>query len=357
MVLAGSLALLGVLAALLWLWWASSGSLRGPARYPLPVLSSGAGEPPAEPETLVVVSWNIAWAFGDGSEMRPGVSAKSEATLAAALGSIGETLRALGPDVALLQEVDLGARRSYGVNQAAWLSEHIGLPYRVEGLSWDVRWLPFFPLRHAGRLRSGGAILSRFPLAEAEIELLPKPQSYSWLYRRFYLYRYILRARLRLGPAELPLYTVHLEAFDSTSRSAQSERLAAVLAAAPDPQLILAGDLNSVPPEALIAHGYPDEPHTDHRGERVVARLREVPGLKPTFPPSALREQPAAFLSFPAHAPNRLLDHAFVGSGWEVVDARVVNEAGAPSDHLPIVFRLRRMGATAALDGSPNFKG
>lgn len=351
MVLAGSVALGVLVAALLWLWWASSGSLPGPGRRPLPVQRLASAEATTAPESLVVVSWNIAWAFGDGSEMRPGIAEKSEAAMEAALSSIAATLRGLAPDLVLLQEVDLGAHRSYGVNQAAWLAERVGLPYRVEGLSWDVRWLPFLPLRHAGRLRSGGAILSRFPLESAEIELLPKPQSYSWVYRRFYLYRYILRAELRLGAAALPVYTVHLEAFDPVNRGAQAEHLAEVLAAAPDPQLILAGDLNSIPPEAPLDHAYPDEPHTDHRGERVISRLREVPGLQPAFPPSLLRERPDAHLSFPAHAPSRLLDHAFVGHAWEVVDARVVREAGTPSDHLPIVFRLRRADATKVKAG------
>ncbi|MFO0727308.1 MAG: endonuclease/exonuclease/phosphatase family protein [Myxococcota bacterium] len=345
MILLGALGLALIIAAAGLggaLAWASGGSLRGPSRQ---ALSAERLEiealPRVRPEgELQVVCWNIGWACGEGSEMRPGTPRKTEAEIRGALTAIGETLATLDPDVVLLQEVDFGAARSFFVDQAALLAERARLPYCLRGLSWDVRYLPFPPGRHAGRLRSGGAILSRFPLTEAAIELLEKPRR-GFLYRRFYLYRYLLEAKLQAFGDGVALMTCHLEAYDAQNRDQQAERLAAVLKDKPERRRVLAGDLNSVPPEAPQRHAYPDEPGTDHRREQVIPRLRAIPGLRPVFTPAALAADPAAHLSFPAKAPNRLLDHGFVGEGLEILEARVVREAGAPSDHLPIVFRLR----------------
>jgi endonuclease/exonuclease/phosphatase family metal-dependent hydrolase len=67
-----------------------------------------------------------------------------------------ETLAHFAPDVALLQEVDAGVKRSNGDRQAELLAEAIGMHHHA--------WYPNVDVRGGGNY--GNAILSRFPLDE-----------------------------------------------------------------------------------------------------------------------------------------------------------------------------------------------
>src|SRR5205807_39535 len=94
------------------------------------------------------------------------------------LARIAEVVAELAPDVLLLQEVDRGSDRSCGVDQAALIARKAGLLHLARAPSWDVDYLPFPywpPSRHYGRLLSGGAILSRHPIADCRVEILDKP--------------------------------------------------------------------------------------------------------------------------------------------------------------------------------------
>ncbi|MCC7386239.1 MAG: endonuclease/exonuclease/phosphatase family protein [Deltaproteobacteria bacterium] len=333
--------LLGLLAAIFWM-------AGGDARHGIHAITPRTvGNPPA-PEatatsTLTIVSWNIAWAFGWGSELKKDAPIKTKADLDAALDVIGRTLTELRADVVLLQEVDFGADRSFGVDQAQVLAEKTGLSYVAPVISWDLRYLPFPywpPSRHAGRMRSGGAILSRFPVSDCTGELLDKPASQAFWYRAFYLFRYAQRCTVTVGDRPLLVINAHLEAFDRANREIQAEHLATRLRAAMMPALIFGGDLNSVVPEAPVRTGYPDEPETDHREDRTLTIFRGVEGLTPAFSPEAIRAEPSRYFTFPSHAPNRGLDHLFVGRGFRVLEARVVSEAGTTSDHLPVLARV-----------------
>jgi endonuclease/exonuclease/phosphatase family metal-dependent hydrolase len=300
-----------------------------------------APRPPRDDGTLRVVVWNLAWGYGRGSEgTGPPLP---RAHFDAALARIAAVLSALDPDLALLQEVDLGARRSHGVDQARALAALARLPHLARAESWTAPWVPFPygpPSANFGTMRSGGAVLSRFPLSAHRVELLPKPAANPPWYNLFYLFRYIQEIDVALPGGAVAVTNVHLEAFDLASRRAQARRLATRLAGA-SPRAIVGGDLNAVPPEAEVRHAYPDEPRTDHREDDTVALLRAVAGLADAVPAATYSASPGAFHTFPAEAPNRMLDHLFAGAGFEVIDARVVREAGTVSDHLPLLVSLR----------------
>lgn len=71
------------------------------------------------------------------------------------------------PDVALLQEVDAGARRSNGDHQATLLAEGLGLTHYA--------WFPNVAVRGGGSY--GNAVLSRYPLDEIRnIDLTVAPK-------------------------------------------------------------------------------------------------------------------------------------------------------------------------------------
>jgi endonuclease/exonuclease/phosphatase family metal-dependent hydrolase len=242
--------------------------------------------------------------------------------------------------------VDLAARRSGAVDLAEALARRAGFGWVAAASSWEVLYLPYPywpPTHHTGRISSGGAILSRYPLSAAWIERLPKPRSQPAWYRAFYPWRYLMGATVDAGQGRtLRALHVHLEAFDPDNRQLQAGMVATRLCAlAREGRLVFGGDLNTVPPSAPLRHHYPDEPRTDHRGDRTYSILQRVPRLTSVVPDQTFTAEPEAFATFPAHRPNRMLDHLFVAGALSVEAAVVGRAAGNASDHLPLHARLR----------------
>jgi endonuclease/exonuclease/phosphatase family metal-dependent hydrolase len=90
-----------------------------------------------------IVTWNIHKCIG-------GVDRRYDLTRTA------QTLGHYAPDIALLQEVDAGVRRSNGDHQTELLAEALDLHHHA--------WFPNVDVRGGGTY--GNAILSRFPLHE-----------------------------------------------------------------------------------------------------------------------------------------------------------------------------------------------
>ena len=186
-VLVGGVALIGLL-----ILWASSGreSLENYAR----VVSYGDAPLPPRDPTLTLVSYNIGYLSGlanaaletdvEVSASRASFDANQKMAIAA--------LQAVNPDILAVQEVDLDARRSYGVNQVEALAQGLGLANGAIAINWDKRYVPFpyWPLtQQFGRTLSGQAILSRFPIQNHERHVLdlqrllfgsPRPSSGAW---------------------------------------------------------------------------------------------------------------------------------------------------------------------------------
>ena len=169
---------------------------------------------------LRIITWNIHKCIG-------GVDRRYD---------LGRTVAALAhyqPDVALLQEVDAGVRRSNGDAQVELLAEGVGLHHRA--------WFPNVKVRGGGTY--GNAILSRFPLDEVRnIDLTVAPKK-----RRSVLHA-VTRVPLDGHARTLHLYNMHLGL-------AQYERriqLATFLASHPfhglhhDTPVVVGGDLNDV---------------------------------------------------------------------------------------------------------------
>lgn len=332
-----------VIAAFVALYfWMGGGGELAPGRKSIEPLTIGA-PPPARTSTAInVVSWNVAWAYGWGSDYRPDAPTRTEADLSKNLERIAQTLVQLDADLVLVQEIDFGSDRSFGVDQAHRIAELAGLTYVAPAVSWDLRYLPFPywpPSRHAGRVRSGGAILSRFPLSDCWVELLEKPASQPFWYRPFYLFRYLQGCSVTVGGRRVTVVNTHLEAFDPLNRQEQARVLADRVAKLEGP-VVFGGDLNSVPPEAGLRRGFPDEPETDLTEDATISIVRAIPGLQSVVSTASVSEDPSRWYTFPSHAPNRTLDHLFVGSDLKVLSAKVHREAGEASDHLPVVARI-----------------
>ena len=300
------------------------------------LVDAGRAGLPEGAEGLNVVSWNIAWAYGWGSEGNG--PKKDPAALDATLKAMGERLRALDADVVPLQEVDWGCARSGRVDQGERLARAAGYPYMAPVVGWEVGYLPFpglNPSGHWGRMVSGGAILSRLPLRRHRVHLLPKPAGNNPVYNAFYIGRYLQLVEVTTPWGPIDVGNLHLDAFDGQNRAVQASIICGILQEAA-PRWILAGDFNTVPPEASLVRAFPDEPDTDFSGDPTLPSFRDLPGAVEIVGEGPEADQ----LTFPAHAPNRRLDHAFC-RGLSPSPCRRVAEAGALSDHLPIVFSVR----------------
>lgn len=298
-------------------------------------------------DTLTVVVWNISWGYGWGSE---GTGARRGVEhFQGSVARVGEVLASLGADLALIQEIDFSSRRSGGFDQAELIAERAGLPWIARAPSWTANWVPFPywpPREHFGRVHAGGAVLSRFPIARNSVRLLGKPAEYAWWYNLFYLFHYLQRCEVRIGGTVLEVFNTHLEAFKEGGRSAQARELRDVLEALSEAErarVLLGGDFNAVPLEATAKSNYPDETKvkTSHERDPTIEIIRGVAGLEDSCAADCTADLEAKFFTFPAHEPNRKLDHLFHGSAFEVVEARVAREAGDVSDHLPLVVKLR----------------
>lgn len=286
--------------------------------------------------TLDVLTWNIAWGYGWGSEGSGG--ARPFSYFEESIERIGAVVRDLRPDLVLLQEVDFDADRSHGVDQALRIAEIADLPYVAPAVTWTANWVPFPywpPIDQFGRMRSGGAILSRVPLERNVVTLLPKPDANAFHYNLFYPFRYFQRVEALFESRRLTVFNAHLEAFVRENREKQARQWAQVLESAGDEPLVAGGDFNTVPDDAPVKAGFDDESETSFEADSTYSVLTAADALRDAF---AGRDDA---LTFPAHDPNRKLDHVLVSDDFEIVEARVVTEAGDVSDHLPLWVRLR----------------
>lgn len=203
-------------------------------------------------------------------------------------------LAQLNADVIALQEVDLGVRRSGGINQPEWLGARLGM-HPAFGSFLDYQ---------GGRY--GMAILSKWPLRAVRSLRLPDGNEP----------RVALVAELVRPDGEvLTVVNVHFDwVADDHFRYAQAEVVAQFVAALPNPYLVV-GDCNDVP------------------GSRTVQRFAALSrnAAKPI----------AASNTFPSPAPTQEIDYVFAGpvGSWRAASAEVIAETLA-SDHRPLVAVL-----------------
>jgi endonuclease/exonuclease/phosphatase family metal-dependent hydrolase len=301
------------------------------------VVMKGLGAPiwdPADP--LVVATWNVH--YGAGPTLDRGAVATRDEVIAN-LDAIATWIRESNVDIVALQEVDRAGNRGHGIDQLEWLRRATGLDHVAWTATWDMPYVPWpglDPRVHIGRVRSGQAVLSRYPLSKPKRHPLVQPASNGWLWNAFYLHRALLEVWADLGDGrELRILNAHFEAFDIPNKELHADATKALLNAT-GPWVILLGDMNAVPPEAASRKRFDDEPETDLTTDRTIGTLRSI-GLREVVPAEVYAASEAPWFTFPAHAPNRRLDYIFHGPALEVRTASVPRMEAPPSDHLPVL--------------------
>jgi len=314
--------------------------------------ASQPGPEPAPSGPLRVVTWNVK--YGGARlrffwECRGARVLMTEAEVRGNLAALAGYLKALAPDLVLLQEVDTAAsKRAAYLDQVQLLLDGSGLNYAAYASQWKA---DYIPSDGQGPVDSGNAVLSRWPIASATRHALPLQTDISSLERYFYLKRNLLEVHLAVpGVGELAVVDLHAEAFSQDGTKKKHLDLFKALLddlSARGLPVLGGGDLNAIPPTSPVRSGFPEDAAcTDGRFEPD-SYLGEETWLDPLYAayladvtPDAFGADPAPWYTFvgdEAYPLNRKLDHLFTNRGWAPGSVRVAQDAVLLSDHVPLV--------------------
>lgn len=324
--ISGIVLILPVFAFVLFYFWASSGSYPK-EKYAKIITEETNGEQIDRNNTLTVISYNIGYLSGlTNNTTEPRALALFEKNLQTAI----QALAPLDPDIIGLQEIDLGSRRSFQVNQVEELAKGLRLKNRAIAVNWDKNYVPFpyLPLSaHFGRLLSGQAILSRYFIQEHDRFVLEKVEENPFYYNAFYIDRLAQVARVKIQDKTVIVINVHLEAFNKNTRRKQTQFIQQLLKKYQKYPLLLIGDFNSPPPSA-------------EHPEPTISLLLDRPEIASAVPRDRLLYEEAK--TFPSDGAIAKIDYIFYSRDrLELLEWRVITEAGQASDHLPVMAKFR----------------
>ncbi|MEA3285972.1 MAG: endonuclease/exonuclease/phosphatase family protein [Candidatus Marinimicrobia bacterium] len=204
-------------------------------------------------------------------------------------------IRAVDPDILILNEMDHGTARSFGVLQADSLGLELNM-HSVFGRSIDY---------DGGQY--GNALLTKYPLIKFEVIDLSVDSLREG--------RSVFLAHLDLGSDTLIVMGTHL----GLAPEEQQHQVARILQVIPDsPRLILTGDFNFEPDS---------DPYT-----RINEHLTD----------GILKIKANPEKTYPADKPARRIDYIFVGEDIKPVSSQAIQaiDLSTASDHYPQVLEF-----------------
>jgi endonuclease/exonuclease/phosphatase family metal-dependent hydrolase len=281
-------------------------------------------------DEFVVLSYSIA--YGLGAVRQPGRRVEPAAVYDR-LDAVIETIAASGADVALLQEVDFASRRTSDIDQLQYIAAALGWGFVARVITWECRYLPapfWAPQRHAGRLRAGQGVISRYPLVQNTRQRLSQPLTQPLLSPLFSPYHTVQMVDMQCGDRTVRFLNVHLESRDTVTRQRQAQELVAFVRPVATPNCVLMGALNGVAPEVTTKPDGPPAVGQDRTLDMISSGLRDRLRLVTEMPPPS-----------PPEPPYYRRAYALIGPGLQTVETRVVMPDAPVSDSLPLLVRLR----------------
>ena len=307
-------------------------------------------------DTLTVVTWNIRFGIGRanwfGDSCGDLVLFDNE-TIIDGLELLAQKITEMDADILLLQEVDTDSKRSAYIDQVQWLLDHTSMNYGVYASMWEVQFVPSDGL---GRVNTGNAILSKWPLSEAERIQLSLRGDQDALTKAFYVRRNVLKAVVNYPGNPFWAVDIHASAFsnDDTKQKQFLEFKDVLDEINSKGEIFVAGgDLNELPPGAT-KNNYceedrcPDELPEDDEGCDFSNETTWINPLYDTYVPSVslVDYQQNEQLYF-THASthdinderyqwNRKLDYLFTNTAWVPRSEITHQEAQLESDHVAV---------------------
>ncbi|MEO0649714.1 MAG: endonuclease/exonuclease/phosphatase family protein [Planctomycetota bacterium] len=240
-----------------------------------------------ERQSLRVFTLNLAKAgfHAGGVEFRPIEEVEAR------LERVAVAIEGLEPDLVFLNEV-VHECAVEPQAQARWLAERCGFAHVATGDNYRFGIDRFV-------IRSGNAILSRFPLDAIEVQPLAGAAAF-WNPTNT---RRALWAEATIGARRVRLASIRNDSFDLANNAAQATQLVERL---DDRPVLLAGDFNAEVSDPAF-------------------EVYRAAGLDAGADASA---------TYPAGAPRRRIDFIASGPGWTRLDGRVVDTKA--SDHLGV---------------------
>ena len=320
-----------ILSFVIFYFWASSGSLPENKLSEIFVYSDSTAEPPENRDLFTVMSYNIGYLSG----MTNNLAVKREKGLFEKnMQRFLQLVNKMKPDFIGLQEIDFYSRRSFDVNQLRTITGKAGYKYSAAAINWDKNYVPFPywpPSAHFGKMLSGQAVLSQWPILSVKRVVLEKPGNKPFFYNAFYLDRLVQVVKIKVGSKNLMILNVHLEAFERETRENQAKKVLDIYRSYKDDfPVLLLGDFNCVPPEAEQKKNFHDEPELDFSNDKTITFFIEEGSLKAAE---------LITLTFPSDKPDRKLDYIFYNHDKIEFVKTFVPEIDS-SDHLPMVMQF-----------------
>ena len=316
-----------IFAVVVFYFWGSSNA--HPREKYVEVVDYPGSTPTTNKKEFTIITYNIGYLSGLTNNKAVD---RSKNLFDDNLKTVINALKPLNADFIGFQEIDLASKRSFKVNQVSELAESLSFNQAAIAVNWDKNYVPFpyWPFTaHFGKILSGQAVLSRYPINKNRRIVLDKVASKPFFYNAFYLDRVAQVSEIQIDNRSLIVINVHLEAFDAPTRKKQTEYIQKLLSEYVDEYpVLLIGDFNStVPP-------IPENP------EPTVDILLKTAAIKSAFPAEALNNPKIA--TFPSDKPKFKLDYVFyTPKNVEVVEWRIVDEVKQASDHLPVMVKFR----------------
>jgi endonuclease/exonuclease/phosphatase family metal-dependent hydrolase len=218
------------------------------------------------PDTLKVMSWNIK--FGGGRidfffDCHGDRVIMEESEVINHMSKLAEKINELNPDILLIQEVDVNAKRSAFTDQVQYLLDHTDFNFAAYASQWKASYIPSDGI---GKMDSGNAILSKWKFTDAKRIALPLIDSQNFIVRYFYLKRNLLEVKLEKDGRELHILNTHLAAYakdDTKKKQLDIIKAYADAISLKGDQVILGGDFNSLPPYSSQTNKFDDSACSD----------------------------------------------------------------------------------------------
>ena len=220
----------------------------------------------AFPDTLKVMTWNIK--FGGGRidfffDCHGERVIMEESEVLENMSAVAEKIREVNPDILMIQEADVNAKRSAFVDQVQYLLDNTGFNFAAYASQWKAKHIPSDGI---GKMDSGNAILSKWKFTDAKRITLPLIKSQNFIVRYFYLKRNILGIKLEHEGKTLHLLTTHASAYakDDTKKK-QLDIIKSHIDSLKQngERFIFGGDFNSLPPYSKQTSQFDDSACTD----------------------------------------------------------------------------------------------